>query len=80
MDGDHDGRVSLLEYQDWLSYAFDAMDADRDGVLSPRELPGGHGTTITRVAHRAKLADAFKRQDANGDGFLSAKEIAAPPR
>jgi hypothetical protein len=21
MDADHDGRVSLVEYQDWLSYA-----------------------------------------------------------
>ena len=24
MDADRDGRVSLLEYQDWLSYGFDA--------------------------------------------------------
>lgn len=80
MDADGDGRISLLEYQDWLSYAFDAMDADHDGVLAPAEQPGGRGKAITREAHRARLAAAFARQDANRDGALSAKELAAPPR
>jgi Ca2+-binding EF-hand superfamily protein len=80
MDADHDGRVSLVEYQDWLSYAFDAMDADHDGILAPAEQPGGRGKPITREAHRARLADAFSRQDKNHDGMLSAAELAAPPR
>ncbi|MCC8363019.1 hypothetical protein LK996_08015 [Lysobacter sp. A6] len=80
MDVDRDGRISLVEYQDWLSYAFDAMDADHDGVLAPAEQPGGRGKAITREAHRARLAAAFARQDANRDGALSAKELAAPPR
>lgn len=80
MDRDHDGRVSLSEYQDWLCYAFDAMDRDHDGVLSPAELPGGRGHPVTRDAHRARLADTFRRQDRNGDGFLDARELAAPPR
>ena len=80
MDADRDGRVSLVEYQDWLSYAFDAMDRDHDGALSPAEQPGGRGAPITREQHRARLAEAFRRQDANHDGFLDAKELAAPPR
>ena len=80
MDADHDGRVALVEYQDWLSYAFDAMDADRDGILAPGEQPGGRGKPLARDAHRARLADAFRRQDANGDGWLTAAELAAPPR
>ena len=80
MDVDQDGRVSLVEYQDWLSYAFDAMDADHDGTLAPGEQPGGRGKALTRDAHRARLADAFRRQDANRDGTLSATELAAPPR
>jgi EF hand domain-containing protein len=79
MDADHDHHVSLVEYQDWLSYAFDAMDRDHDGVLSPGELPGGRGAAITREQHRARLAQAFGRQDRNGDGFLDARELAAPP-
>lgn len=80
MDADGDGRVSLAEYQDWLSYAFDRMDRDHDGVLSPAEQPGGHGTPITRAEYRARLADTFRRQDCNHDGYLDARELAAPPR
>ena len=80
IDANGDGRVDLGEYQDWLSYAFDGMDANRDGVLSPAEQPGGRGAALTRVEHRARLAERFRKQDANRDGFLSVKELAAPPR
>ena len=80
MDADRDGKVSLVEYQDWLTYAFDGMDRDRDGVLSPSEQPGGKGQPLIREQHRARLAERFRKQDANRDGFLSARELAAPPR
>lgn len=80
MDANRDGRVALVEYQDWLSYAFDAMDRNRDGILAASELPGSRGKPVTRVEHRARLAATFLRQDANNDGTLSAKELAAPPR
>lgn len=80
MDADGNGKVSLPEYQDWLSYAFDNMDRNRDGLLAPEEQPGGRGKPITRDAHRTRLADTFKRQDRNRDGALDAKELAAPPQ
>ena len=80
MDGDGDGRVSLAEYLDWMSYAFDARDINRDGVLGADELPGGKGQAITRTQHRERLAATFKKQDVNHDGFLSARELAAPPQ
>ena len=80
IDADGDGRVSLAEYQDWMGYAFDGMDSNRDGVLSAAEQPGGRGAPITRAQHRDRLAERFRRQDANGDGYLDAKELAAPPR
>ena len=80
MDSDHDGRVSLLEYQDWLSYAFDGMDRNHDGVLSADEQPAGKGKPITRAAYRAQLAERFRKQDMNHDGFLGARELAAPPQ
>lgn len=80
MDADGDGRVVLGEYQDWLSYGFDGMDRDRDGVLAAHELPGGRGAPVTRVVHRERLALRFAKQDANRDGFLDARELAAPPR
>ena len=80
MDVDANGKVSLLEYQDWLSYAFDNMDRNRDGLLAPEEQPGGRGKPITRDAHRTRLAEMFKRQDRNRDDALDAKELAAPPQ
>ena len=80
MDVNRDGKVSLIEYQDWLSYAFDAMDRSRDGTLTADELPGRRGKAITRAQHRERLAAAFKKQDTNRDGYLSARELAAPPQ
>ena len=80
MDADGDGKVSLAEYQDWMSYAFDAMDRNRDGVLSADEQPGGRGKPVSRSEHRARLAERFAKQDLNRDRFLSARELAAPPQ
>ncbi|WP_310061133.1 hypothetical protein [Lysobacter niastensis] len=80
MDSDHDGRVALVEYQDWMSYAFMRMDLDGDGVLTTAELPGGRGNPVSLVEHREKLASTFGRQDRNRDGFLDAGELAAPPQ
>lgn len=84
MDTDRDGKVSVVEYQDWLSYAFDGMDRNGDGVLSAEEQPGGRGAAmtrpITRDTHRARLAERFRRQDTDRSGFLDAKELAAPPQ
>jgi len=80
MDANGDGRVQLVEYQDWMSYAFDAMDRDHDGVLTSAEQPGGRGTPLTRADYRARLAATFARQDRDGDGTLDARELAAPPR
>ncbi|MCD9029483.1 hypothetical protein LDO26_14910 [Luteimonas sp. BDR2-5] len=80
MDSDGDGRVSLAEYQAWMSYAFDGMDRNGDGVLTSDELPGGKGRPITRAEHLAKLAATFNRQDTNRDGYLDARELSAPPQ
>ena len=79
MDTDQDGRVSLAEYQDWMSYAFVRMDTDGDGTLSVEELPGGRGKPVSLIDHRAKLARTFVRQDQDKNGFLDARELSAPP-
>ena len=79
MDTSGDGRVSLHEYQAWMGYAFQRMDRDRDGLLTPVELPGGRGKPVSLTAHRQSLAAAFRRQDANRDGVLDARELATPP-
>ena len=80
MDGDGDGRISLVEYQDWMSYAFDGMDRNRDGTLTPDELPGGKGKPVTREGYRARIAATFNKQDVDRNGTLDARELAAPPQ
>lgn len=80
MDANHDGKVQLSEYQDWLCFGFDRMDRNHDGVLAPDEQPGGRGKAITREGYRAQLADQFRRLDRNRDGVLDMKELASPPR
>lgn len=80
MDVDHDGRIALTEYQAWMGYAFERMDANRDGVLTADELPGGRGKTVSLVEHRETLAATFRRQDLDRNGFLDARELAAPPQ
>jgi hypothetical protein len=80
MDVDRDGRIALAEYQAWMGYAFERMDANRDGLLTTDELPGARGRTVSLVEHRESLAAMFRRQDADRDGFLNARELAAPPR
>ena len=80
MDSDGDGKVNPSEYLDWMSYAFDARDRNRDAVLSPDELPGGKGQPLTRQQHRERLAATFRKQDLDRNGFLSARELAAPPQ
>ena len=80
IDANRDGRVSADEYVAWMSYGFEAMDRNRDGVLQPAEQPGGRGERLSRAEHHANLRARFQRQDVDRDGFLSQKELAAPPR
>lgn len=80
IDSDGDGRISLVEYQDWMSYAFDAMDRNADGELSTDELPGGKGKPVSRTEYRARIAATFNKQDGNHNGTLDARELASPPQ
>lgn len=79
VDTDDDGRISLAEYQDRLSYAFRQMDRNRDGVVEVHEqiVPGAPRMTLAQL--HAQLAEQFRRQDKNRDGSLSPREFLAPP-
>lgn len=79
-DGDGDGRVSLAEYQAYLSRGFERMDRNADGRVAGDEWPQPNRRVMRRSQHLANLAAMFRRQDRNGDGFLSLLELTAPPR
>ena len=78
-DLDRDGRLSLAEFQDWMSYAFRQMDANRDDVLAPEEQHVQNAKRLTLAELNARQAEQFRRQDKNRDGFLSQQEFLAPP-
>lgn len=83
LDRDGDGRVSLAEFQDYMSRGFRAMDRNRDGILQDNELPDGvvlrPGQPRTLSALLANLERAFHRMDRDGSGHLSEAELLAPP-
>ena len=79
-DANGDKRVSLAEFQKAMSWAFEQMDKNADGTLSPQEQLIPKAKTFTLKEHHERLAVQFGKQDRNHDGFLSAKELAAPPQ
>ena len=79
-DADGDKRVSLDEFQKAMSWAFEQMDKNGDGILSPNEQLIPKAKTFTLKEHHDRLAIQFAKQDRNHDGYLSAKELAAPPQ
>lgn len=81
-DADHDGCVSLNEYQSYMDKGFRRMDANGDGKLEAAELPRGsrqHAPLTLAQRHR-EVARQFRRQDINHDACLRLKELMAPPR
>lgn len=78
-DLDHDGRLSLSEFQDWMSYAFRQMDRNGDGVLAPDEQHVPNATRLTLEELHGRQAEQFRRQDKDRDGVLSPQEFLAPP-
>ena len=80
VDLDGDGRVSLHEFLERMSFGFRQMDLDGDGVLQPHEQHIPNARTITLAQHHERFTAQFRRQDGDGDGFLSRRELLAPPR
>lgn len=83
LDANGDGRISLAEFQDYMSRGFRDMDRDGDGYLADHELPEG---VILRPSQPRRLEEflanlerAFHRMDRDGDGYLSEAELLAPP-
>lgn len=79
-DGDGDGRVSLAEYQAYLSRGFVHMDRNRDGRIDESEWPQPGNRALSWDAHQRNLAATFRRQDVNADHFLDLIELTAPLR
>ncbi|HET7663717.1 MAG TPA: hypothetical protein VFK31_08775 [Rhodanobacteraceae bacterium] len=81
-DANHDGCVSLAEYQAYMDKGFRRMDANGDNVLETAELPQGirRHAPLTLARRHREVAKQFHRQDTNHDACLRLKELMAPPR
>ncbi len=85
-DSDGNGTLSRAEAEKGaprFAKHFDAIDANRDGQVSPAEIAAwrnthaaqAHGKPGERMAHaRANFNEHFKKADADGDGALSRAE------
>jgi Ca2+-binding EF-hand superfamily protein len=80
IDANSNGKISLEEFQEWMSYAFVRIDKNRDDVIDENEALVPKMRGVTRARHRANIAAQFHRQDANRNGNLSMSELTAPPR
>lgn len=79
VDTDHDGRISLAEFHERMSWAFRQMDRNGDQVLSPQEQLVPNAPELTLAELRRRQAEQYRRQDKNRDGSLSESEFLAPP-
>lgn len=80
VDLDGDGRVSLHEFLERMSFGFRQMDINLNDVLEPHEQHIPNAKSLTLAEHHERFTAQFRRQDGNGDGFLSRAELLAPPR
>jgi Ca2+-binding EF-hand superfamily protein len=80
MDSNGNGGVSLAEFQDWMSYAFNQIDKNGNDVIDADEALVPKMRGITRTQQRANFAAQFRRQDKNKNGELSMSELTAPPQ
>jgi Ca2+-binding EF-hand superfamily protein len=80
MDKDQDGKISSAEHSKGAKSMFDAMDADKDSVVTAKEMDAIHAAHSKdgKSAASGKLSSAekIKTVDGNADGKLSAEEHA----
>lgn len=83
-DANHDGKVTLAEFQAWARAEIMRLDVNHDGKVSNPEwahgggsLPGAFATRGFPSTGQAGAAPVFPQMDTNGDGFLTPAEINA---
>ncbi len=80
-DADHDGKISLAEYEAGRMMQFKRMDTDNNGALSFAEIDAASAAAAQRGGPMADMMkarnDALKAADTNGDQSISADEFKA---
>lgn len=71
-DVDGDGRISRAEFIDGRVNRMTAIDANRDGLVSPEERQSGRDTRRTQ-----RVSARFETLDRDGNGAIDRAEFAA---
>lgn len=80
IDSNRSGGVSLIEFQEWMSYSFNRIDKNANGVIDLDEALVPKMAGVTKTRHLANITAQFRRQDRNKNGELSMLELTAPPQ
>ncbi len=84
IDADHDGRVSMQEWDAFQERSFATLDRDHDGYVEAGELmsPADDGARFATAAYaRGLRSDAlFRKMDTDSDGRISRPEFLAYQR
>lgn len=80
-DTNDDGKVTWTEFSaaapDVPKARFEALDKNKDGVLSPDDRPAGRQAGGPGRAPRGDLSKRLRKADTNGDGKVSLEEAKA---
>lgn len=89
-DANQDGKVTLQEAQAKAKARFDAVDKNKNGVLSKDELEGraarmlhadaNKDGAVTFAESQVQVQTWFQKMDANKDGVLSGDEVGRGKR
>jgi Ca2+-binding EF-hand superfamily protein len=85
MDANKDGKVTLAEAQEGAKQHFQALDKNKNGVLTKDELEGrgkrflradaNKDGQVTLTEAQTKAREKFQKRDKNKDGVLTGEEL-----
>jgi hypothetical protein len=90
IDANKDGQIDRGEYQGRLLYEFSARDQDKDGHLTPSELPdvtaeairaadGDSDGKLSAIEYMNQRLKEFDAADRNRDGVVTQAEVDMNP-
>ncbi len=79
IDANHDGVISIAEFNHFKSRQFKSLDSNKDGKLTPAELQGGQSPEMGHSGGTTHLDQRFQAADANQDGGLDRNEAVNMP-